>query len=514
MDKFNRMIANRNIIIISLWGGVFLLTVCLPIYADNDSYAIAMVLNLSYGVGEHYTIFQHPLITAFSDFIHCIFPNADCYTLLSEILALVGMFISYYSFSKILKNKRAFITGCLGFAFIFIDLNIPHSNFTVLAGYLTFCGFLALYVYLFEQEELWALFSGIIFILLGAMWRIESFLLFIPQIVLILACYFATYKKGTYKGKKSSPKRILVVFVVIFVLFVSILIYKQRILGDALHIQSLLYSIARSNVLDYPRAEWASIAENASEQCVSETDYKLATTWFLADTDIIDAKFLQNIGALSNISKDFRIQNIIYCIYQIVVRFLLSPQLLVIFVPLVAITSILILKCQRQNKYMDCWLLLLSCFIACFIILWMKLQGRIPNRVIVCILFSAWLNVFYVIGTSEISLIQNPILCKRLWLIVSTVLVLACCSQIIQSKDVIKQSVWNAFGNIEYASFEEEIDNDEAALYIWEVSAYSDFQEMECYTSGVLLTEPFLSHNIPDGGWCYGQPFFLIYCNG
>jgi hypothetical protein len=118
-----------------------------PLYSgDIDNYAMALVANkLLAGSGQDgYIHYLHPILCKIFEIIHWLFPKADSFSLVAEILLLMGIWwICYYLYITKKSSMEVVVSYAVLFSFIAIE-NLFSDNFTRWSVFLCMVGMLTL----------------------------------------------------------------------------------------------------------------------------------------------------------------------------------------------------------------------------------------------------------------------------------------------------------------------------------------------------------------------------------
>lgn len=148
----------------------------------------------------------------------------------------------------------------------------------------------------------WRFILGMVLAVLSALYRWGSFELCLPFVGLYLLHFLWN------RAEKISPKEIFAGIVKDRKLYVSILgivgvcciIWKWNtaIYNSEYYAEYNAFNAARASVLDYPKATYEEIAEELEEIGVSENDYRLITSWTIADRSFVTTELLRSIAAV------------------------------------------------------------------------------------------------------------------------------------------------------------------------------------------------------------------------
>lgn len=469
------------------------------LWVNMDDFFISNVLNSRFAE-ENYCFFVSPVFTRLVPWLSRVFPSADGYVLVGELLSLLSLWTVLY-----LCIRRFSLTGVLAVWLSLLafsaKLNLLHSPFTVMAGELAVVGFLACLSY--AAGYCGAVTGGIgIFLSAAAyLYRLEGALLPIPFLILILiAKYFST----DANLRKDLGKR-LIVFLPAIILISGQLFVKYQTDYSAKYRNGVECSNLRASIVDYPMRPEALFSEALSAAGYTENDSVSAKIMLLADTDTANRAFLQDIADITGQTVSDKIlvfrteglSRIWKCITQ------QKAQLVQICI--LGILTLPVLLSDENIWKKTAVFLSLSGMIAMFGAF--ALLGRTVAYVNQTIILGAWCVVFYA-WLDGVPPIRKKIL-SRLTIVAAAV-------SIALSMRQQPDRAWNPVSVLsardgqvtDIAAFQDTEDT----VYIWGVYDYlTGLKKSDFIKNNHLLTEDFLAHNLVDGDWMYFQPYYLDY---
>ena len=151
-----------------------------------DNFTISTITNGLYG-DEYYCIYLHPVLCTIIYYISVLLPTADAFLLLGHLFIVFETVWLLY-LSLIYPERRLHRISFIAFSrFNVIDISLYNTIYTVQGASFFFTGWLTLFLQN-NQEKQNRIYGiiGIVFIILGTMWRVKATLLFIPFVALEL----------------------------------------------------------------------------------------------------------------------------------------------------------------------------------------------------------------------------------------------------------------------------------------------------------------------------------------
>lgn len=449
--------------------------------SDIDNYVMSLVANHRFAGKEQsvYDYFLHPALCLVIEGVHRIFPMGDAFLITARMLIYLGIFwISYYILGKIENHlqKAAYAVGVIGMVLL---TDLMRSNFTVWAGFFCMIGFWTLLTN--KQYEKGAGIAGTFFIIVGSLWRWNVFVLFTPFIILhlsvqIMECFLL---KRTEKIKS-----ILVLGIIPMCLLCLVWGSKQAVDCLPEYREQRECNTARSNFLDYPKANWSDISEKIDG--ISENDYRVLSKWILFDTDFADTETFELLSKHANRKAyEINIKNIFVIQKRVLGVILESPILIMLMVYL----SILFLEYILSKE--SGWYkieLLLACLGADIILMYFVYKGRAIERVYIATLMAA----LTIAGTLLINRKKRSVSFGFISLI------FVICG-ILQFDVTTGQSVF---------CIRDSARQEDSNTYIWDTSLWVNDYVSSYMKRGELISEENLAHNLVAGAWIYHMTFF------
>lgn len=279
------------------------------IYDYADNYTVAVVVNGLYGK-NNYCQYLHPLFCAIAKLLLPLLPTADVFTTLVHAFLSVNIFALIYLSIRLVDKKRTvkwdlpdivqLMSLVLGIIFFANGVRVWSNNYTVQTSFFILSGLLVLfYAMRNSMGKRWILI-GTVFTAFGFLMRVEGALLFIPFFLLDLGVEIMSSQDKKAAARRAG-KYLLPMASVIAILLISHTLYDLQ----EPYATNNRYTKYRTVTEDFPMEDittamrmgmTAEEREEAGELGVDPTEYKAATGWMLADTEVINADLLEKIA--------------------------------------------------------------------------------------------------------------------------------------------------------------------------------------------------------------------------
>jgi hypothetical protein len=477
-----------------------------PLWANTDNYWISCILNGIYS-SENYCFFVSPVLAKLVKMIDVIFPNADGFVLLGEVLGLTGVWCVFYILSKAVPRGKVLLIYLL--LIIFNDkVNLLHLPFTSFTGLLAVMGFFLCYAVLHEKAGRAFAGIGAVLIVFAGLWRFQAFLLCLPFFAAVLLWDVILLGRAQKKQRLSYLKRLALILVPIVVLCVISVEFRDETDRQPCYAEGIAYNGARSSLVDYSQMEWEDVGTQLQELGVSENDFKMVCAMILADTDIVDTEYLRSIAGISGKDSENKLQDFrrlgmklqfIYLAYN-------TPEMFVqVILQLILLMGILFSDLNIYKK-----LGLGCCYLGAFLICsYFTYQGHMQDYVIQTLVLGVWCVL------AAIVLLENRVMKK-----VPAAEVIVFDAVLILVAGVLSHGSGSYSGNLlaclnaktSQISDIVELDESDDTVYIWSVNDFDRaVSSSEFFYGHKLLSEEFAAHNLVDGEWEYGQPYYVDY---
>jgi hypothetical protein len=463
------------------------------------------VLNGVYS-SENYSYFVNPVLAKIVKMIDAIFPNADGFVLLGEVLGLAGGWCIFYILSKAVPKGNVLLIYL--FLVIFNDrLNLLHMPFTSFTGLLTVIGFFLCYAVLHEKANGAFACVGIVFFVSASLWRVSALLVFLPFFAVMILVDMILLAKTQKKQILSYLKRLALVVLPSLVLCTVMVEIKNETDQSPYYADGIAYNAARSSLVDYSQTDSEAVEEQLQELGISENDYKMVQALILADTEIIDTEYLQSIAGISVKSAEGKWQE--YTQLGMVMYFAsLAYNTPEIFVQVI-LQLILLLWFLGSDLNIYKKLGLACCYLGALIIgSYYTYRGHMPYYVIQTLVLAVWCVIVSIVllenwETKKVPAVEI--------MVFDAIFVLLIGVHLIENGSYSG----NLFASLQAKNSEisdlVELDESEDTVYIWGVYDYDSIVGAQFFYRQELLSEEFVAHNLVDGEWEYGQPYYVDY---
>ena len=358
----------------------------LPIYTDIDNYGISMILNGLYDT-DNYCCFVSPILAKMVSIVDWIIPTADGFVVLMELTMAVAICLLLFTLLSFGVHKINLLIIWLLLVVCNFNLNIFHINFTVYSGILTCIALIGLYAFVKKKVGYIAGIVSIVVFLMGALWRFNAQLLFVPFIALVILAEFICKRKAVIPYQK----RIIAVVILMVVCMGGSKITSNIVSNSDIYSAAVDYNNARSRLFDYPLADWDAVGDKLEAAGISKNDYYSIQDTVLADTDIITTEYMQQIHDVAkeegeNIWETLadKMDDVWYMINSD-----MSIYLQIVCLMFILFWLLLFSDCMKM-RILE---LLFSYIGTIVIVLYFAATGRIPDRVMQTILFADWFVV-------------------------------------------------------------------------------------------------------------------------
>lgn len=478
---------------------LWLSQVTLPIYTDIDNYGISMVLNQSYS-SDNYCCFVSPILSYLVKLIDTILPTADGFVLLMELLMTVSMCLLAYILLSVCKNKFNVILVWLFIVCVNYSMNIYHANFTIYTSVLCFVGCVGLFFYLKRQVGIIVCVLSVLTIFMAGMFRIESFLLIMPFLIL-------AFLARIFIERKEYKKYILRFSLIALSILLCCGCHKainNFVSNSDTYSYATQYNSERSKLFDYKNYDFDKISSDLNKFKISQNDYSSIRDTLLADTDIVTAEYMKNITDVSGCDFSDKVNDINNNLSN--VSYVIQTDTILFTQCLAFIFLFLLLILFTDCSYVYIFELLLSCLGTILIILYFSFSGRIPDRVIQSIFIGNW----YVYSTVFLNnKFKWKFRTERLTYLLFGVMI----ASIVVSNNYSKSNTSSVLSSI---TAKKCITNSLINVnnkYVWNTSCYNDYVDEVFWGNNKLPSGEFMNQNVSDGKWVYGQVCYNDYLN-
>jgi hypothetical protein len=478
----------------------------LPLWANTDDYWISCVLNGIYS-SENYCVFVNPILAKIVKLIDVIFPNADGFVLLGEVLGLMGVWCVFYILSKAMSRGNVLLAWL--FLIFFNDtVNLLHLPFTSFTCLLAVMGVFLCYAVLHQKANKAFALVGIIFIVFACLWRYEAFLMCLPFFAVMIGWDVVLLVKAPKREVLSYLRRLAFIALPAVVLCVVSVEIKNETDQSPGYAEGIAYNAARASMVDYSLLGWEEVGEQLQELGVSENDYKMLRKMILADTEIIDTEYIRSIAGISYKASEEKLQD--YITVGLVQQFISLAYTTPVFFVQVILQMILLVWFLTSDLNIYKKLGLACCYLGAFIIgSYFTYKGHMMYYVTQALILAVWGAV------ASFALLEDGVTKK-----VPTVEIIVFNAVVALLMGILYYGGGSYSSNL-FASLEAKtsqisdivgLDESDDTVYIWSVYNFNSvMRTSEQFCGQKLLSEEFVAHNLVDGEWEYSQPYYVDY---
>ncbi len=460
-----------------------------------DNYFISMVANGYYGQNA-YCLFINPVLSWIIFLLASINPTVDWFLLLSQLLTFFGLiYLACCILRRGMPGPRAAIMLLLS-VYVAAHAQLFNCNFTISSAFFAAIGWVSLSRYvrspLARKSDFRGFTLGCALLFYGAsiMFRWECALLSVPFAIVdfvplgIRAGRIAIDESAVVALKRSCLGLCAVAALAI-VLSAAMFCLKC----SPAYSQAGEYNDARSSIVDYPAKKWEEVSGDLP--WMTEDDYRLVHAWFFADTELFSTAHMEEIALYSRVNNNS----------------IDSPLTLVnvVLLGLAGSSGYLITICAF-GLYALCFgdgavraKLIASALIALGVLFYYAYVGRLPERVVLAILF----NLLIAAGIGCCSVGDRLIRAKShpgADAALCAVVVFALICAVPQGVSRYQSQIAGRFCDDSV----EIVESGGDPILLWDSSAYVNRYRF----AGRMPTKEYISRNIPTGTWLYGQPYF------
>lgn len=464
-------------------------------YRNTDNYIMAMITSGLMN-GDTLNPYLNPLVSQIIAGLNRLIPTADWFTILGRVFLTLGAWWVGILLARRFGGNRRLILYEVIIASVCLGCSLYNINYTVQAAAFTFIGVLTLQLKLYDGGARGDVAVGTFFFGFGVCWRLEGGLLTIPYILLVAVVNLI------FQKSKRSLRQVMLTLAPAAVVLVLLSGYRAAIFSIPRYAGNLQYNQARVAVVDYPLKDWEQVKDELSTMGITQNDYESVHYLMLADTDRIDAEYMEKIAEAASTSEyPLTLRGIVDAAWNAVKIVLGSKESLYLgAIIFLGILSILISKPSIEQVI----ILILSSLgtaVICFYFSW---RGRLPERVVESVLFA--LASLIISENVEISLrkVKN----KSSWLekgLQYAALVVAICGGVVgywRSPRGMPQNLFTITVNADSGAWQDTTSSNE--IYLWG----GEYWYKEWWEQGKMTDTVFFAHNVPCGEWYYGQTGF------
>ena len=471
----------------------------LPIYTDIDNYGISMILNGLYDT-DNYCCFVSPILAKMVSIVDWIIPTADGFVVLMELTMAVAICLLLFTLLSFGVHKINLLIIWLLLVVCNFNLNIFHINFTVYSGILTCIALIGLYAFVKKKVGYIAGIVSIVVFLMGALWRFNAQLLFVPFIALVILAEFICKRKAVIPYQK----RIIAVVILMIVCMGGSKITSNIVSNSDIYSAAVDYNNARSRLFDYPLADWDAVGDKLEAAGISKNDYYSIQDTVLADTDIITTEYMQQIHDVAKEEGENILDTLADKMDDVwyMINSDMSIYLQIVCLMFILFWLLLFSDCMKM-RILE---LLFSYIGTIVIVLYFAATGRIPDRVMQTILFADWFVVGSVLFADKW---QYNFSVKNVRQFLFGFVISAAIFSYISADKIEDGSVFDSFTAKTGQSDNGLVKDD--AKYVWGTYDYNTYIAESYWQNNKLPSMEFMHSNITDGKWVYGQVCYNNY---
>ncbi len=326
--------------------------------AFDDDWAISVALSGRYP-DSGLSLFVNAFISNITLPLNEMMPFANWFLVIEHVVILIAFTSIVYVILTYITPSLGFliIAGCIYFLIPYVTY---YSNFTFVSATCSIAGFFMLIANLGSNRHSWPLsIMGMIFCVLGFMFRMNMFLLSLP-FAFIAFIFVLIWKRKQLMGEGNASwmKALLAPLIPIIAAF--------ALCGVAYAYDSYAWSQPgwdewsewndyRSDISDYGMPPYSEVKDELAPYGITENAYYLANAWAAGDVEFFD---LERMGAIASVSEvkslsstvqnaftylphiNLRDRAFFYCLLMLVLSLLLSPKRARIPLILVALVTI------------------------------------------------------------------------------------------------------------------------------------------------------------------------------
>ena len=261
---------------------------------DNDTYMISNVVNGIYGP-DNWCLFVNPLLSYGISTFGKLFPMTDLFVVFRMGMCILGFAWMAFCFHRLFSNPRTEITADICLIIIEAYLNISHSNFTVIAGWLACIGFISFLWFMEGRLGKSSLIVGSLMITAGACIRVQGVFLVFPffglgTFVIIFHTLFDNRQNRHFKIINTI--RALLGAAIPALIIGSLGLFNAHYTATPERQNAIRYSIARAQMTDYDK-RYDADADKLIPAGISRNDFQAIKWWILCDTELVNSNYLE-----------------------------------------------------------------------------------------------------------------------------------------------------------------------------------------------------------------------------
>ena len=464
------------------------------IYTETDNFTTSLIVQGYFG-DSNFCQTLSPIFCRLISFFCRFSEETDIFSLSIWVFVLIAFVWLVYSAES--------YTMRFLFFFFFLMLTarqrIFSTNYLITAGFLGAAGAYSLLLagrQEGKERKAFCIFMGLLLFAMGFFLRNSAAMISLPFAGLGL-CY--EYIQSRNRERLCS---VLIRAGLLFVVFLLLRTEKNVFFGKEPYLSSSAYSSARSTIEDWPMEEYEALTNTEG---FTESEYNAAVRWLLMDTETLDTKKLQSIAKQGSLlSTQLSLKNAgqtLKSMGKMVKKEALVPFILCLLLFLRGLFSDLYTRIYAVCNVGGAFLILF----------YYTMRGRAPFRVWAAVLFTSSFTLLMARGKNYFLYAVIAVTCVFL------------ADSLMKMEPHRFVTPFHAKGTGDETMFIDTLRDD--IVCVWGGWSTSEDKEGNVRVNnflggwygticshfiyqGRLPSKEFIRHNIPVGGWEYGQPYF------
>lgn len=343
---------------------------------SDDDWAISLALSGRLP-DSGLCLFVNAAISQITLALNTAFPAQNWFLVIEFIITATAFFSIIYGSLTYMKPLFGFLLIGTVEAFVLPGCTYE-SNFTFVAGIASLAGFLLLVGSTKTNSHSVIIpVAGIIFCVLGFLWRAEVLLLSIPFFAVALGFIFLSRQNRkssiSTSFSLSSVAQASIPYIAVIVLCGCFYAYNQVAWQEPEWAAWKDFNSPRSELSDYPMPDYEKVANDLTNHGLSKDDYFAPLMWITADTEVYTTETMEYLSSLSSaLTFDNYLANVAKYLDDVCKS---MPSHVILIVAFAVIT---ILASRRKTALPQ---ILVSLGFALVICLYFAAIGRLPERV-------------------------------------------------------------------------------------------------------------------------------------
>lgn len=459
------------------------------LYTDIDSFLFSVTCARLYGTDIDCPVI-HPMLKVVLGVLNRLWPEADWFSVLSHIFVVLGIWWLGTLLALYIPKQSKRLACLFVLCFSLLQFSFFNLNYTVYAGLFSFLGVSSLLLSLRSTSPTCVSIFSALFLCLGILWRKEGAALFLPFLLLDF-CVLLIFHKTSWG--KLWRRFAICVLPAAAVLLCSILFYAST---PARQAENLYYN-SRSALVDYPRKPWDEVSDVLTENGISENDYNTVSASIFLDTNLVTADFLHQVSSVSQ-AHSF-VSSPFHFLQELVSLAGAFSTTLLHILGFFALALFLLVWISR-TPLIDKIEVLLAANGALIICLYYQYLGRLPERVIACVLLALLSIVLplFLVAPQCTGKFHH-----RLWQVICVVAgcAIGICLWNNRYSYRILQPALLAGRSTNQTTAKLTNSENEDTVYLWQSTTLALYMTEHYMSQGKLPDENFVQHNLPWGEW-------------